>query len=72
LQRFLEADPAWLGEQGQIDAVRNTMRFLVSPQHGAVYSTVNGGPGLSSMATSHSAFDTDPATLASVATFIAS
>lgn len=71
MQRFLNADAAWLSTPQQIDAVHRTLGFLAVPDHGIVYGTVAGAPGHSSGATAHGAFDDDPATLASVVTFIA-
>lgn len=71
MQRFLNADPAWLTDQDQILAVQKSVQFLTSPNHGIVYSQVRGAPGYSSWADSHGGFDDDPDTLASVATFIA-
>lgn len=71
MQRFLAGDVGWLSAPQQIDAVHRTLGFLTAPDHGIVFGTVAGAPGHSSGATTHGAFDDDPATLASVATFLA-
>jgi len=69
MQRFLGSDPAWLADPRQIASARAVQNFLTSPNHGVVYATTQGSPGLSSLATSHGAFDDDQMTLASVVTF---
>lgn len=69
MQRFLGSDPAWLRDPGQVASARTVLNFLTSPNHGVVYATTEGNPGLSSLATSHGAFDDDQMTLASVVTF---
>ena len=69
MQRFLSADPAWLTDPDQVDAVQKSTAFLTAPDHSTVYAVSNGGPGRSTAATSHGAFDDDPKTLESVATF---
>jgi hypothetical protein len=69
MQRFLGSDPAWLTDPRQIASAHAVLNFLTSPNHGVVYATTQGNPGLSSLATSHGAFDDDQMTLASVVTF---
>ena len=48
MQRFLGSDPGWLTDPRQIASARAVLNFLTSPNHGVVYATTEGNPGLSS------------------------
>lgn len=69
MQRFMTQDAGWLADAEEIAAVGKAMAFLTLSTSGLVLSQVNGGPGLSSQATSHGGFDQDADTVASVAVF---
>lgn len=66
LQRFLDRDPGWLADKVEEEAVRAVRAHAGEIADSTVYAIASGGPGLSSGATAHGAFDNDPATLASV------
>jgi hypothetical protein len=70
MQRFLADDVDWLKDADQIAAVGAAMAFIGKPANRLILATVDGGPGLSSQATSHGDFDQDHATLASVVRFL--
>ncbi len=69
MQRFHGANNSWLKDAAQIAAQERVMSFFTASDRSIVWSTVSGGPGLSSASTSHGGFDRDPATLKSVVEF---
>lgn len=69
MQRFIHRDPAWIGEEDERNAMATVRSYLSSNADSVVYSVIDGGPGLSSSATSHSGFDDDEPTLKSIASF---
>ena len=70
MQRFLRNDCVWLKDKMEGDSLARVQDFLSSGPNRTVFSKATGGDGLNCNSTSHGAFDTDPATLESVATFL--
>ena len=68
MERFLQADTPWLNDVPEREAL-DTVRGFFGKAGMPVYSVATAGAGFNSDAVSHGAFDDDPATLASVATF---
>ena len=71
MQRFFPgAEPAsWITDPTERQALAAVVAFLGGQPNRAVYSKVNGGPGLWTDAFSHTGFNEEQNTLASVATF---
>jgi hypothetical protein len=66
LHRFHGGVPAWLSEADERSALQEVQTFLGGFPQAAIWSRVDGGPGLSTQATSHGGIDGDRPTLDSV------
>ncbi|ESZ29643.1 hypothetical protein X733_25530 [Mesorhizobium sp. L2C067A000] len=70
MDRFVGQEPPKLSDQKEIAALEKVRAFLNAEPNRVILSESNAGAGLNCLSHAHGAFDDDPKTLASVATYL--
>lgn len=70
MQRFVSGKTSWLDDRDEGPSLKLVRKFLGGGTSRTVFAKVTGGDVLNCDAISHGAFDDEPATLNSVATFL--